>query len=362
MTLTKEAILGWLREEDPTRLGALWAEADRTRRDHVGDAVHLRGLLELSNHCVRRCAYCGIAAPRQDLPRYRMTAEEILEGARLALALGFGTVVMQAGEDYGLTRESVAAAVSSVKRETGLAVTLSLGERSEEELRAWKEAGADRYLLRFETTDAALYERVHPSLPGMRSDRFAQLRALAAMGYEPGSGVMVGLPGQTWSTLADDLLAFADLDLDMIGVGPYIPDPTTPLGRACLEPGCPDPEFPASAGEEQVPRDELTTLKVVALARLVRPDANIPATTALATVDRERGRELGLTRGANIVMPNLTPAKYRRLYAIYPAKASSDEGPGQTAEAVKRRILALGRTLGTGPGGRRTTAAAKSEG
>lgn len=353
MTLPKGVLLGWLREGDAARLEGLWAEADQTRRDHVGDAVHLRGLLELSNHCVRRCAYCGIAATREDLPRYRMTADEILEGARLARELGFGTVVMQAGEDYGLTREFVASAVSAVKRETGLAVTLSLGERSEEDLRVWREAGADRYLLRFETTDSSLYERVHPSLPGRRSDRFAQLRALDAMGYEPGSGVMVGLPGQTWSTLADDLLAFADLDLDMIGVGPYIPDPTTPLGRACLEPGCPDPELPASAGAEQVPRDELTTLKVVALARLVRPDANIPATTALATVDRERGRELGLTRGANIVMPNLTPAKYRRLYAIYPAKASSDEGPSQTAEAVKRRILALGRTLGTGPGGRR---------
>lgn len=343
-SLSRETLLHWLREKDPSALETLWRHADETRKAHVGDEVHLRGLLEISNHCVRSCGYCGIAAYREGLTRYRMTAEEIRDGARLAAEVGCGTVVMQSGEDYGLTREFVAEAVRFVKGDVGLAVTLSLGERPEGDLEAWREAGADRYLLRFETSDAELYERIHPSLPGRHSDRFAQLRQLRRLGYEAGSGVMVGIPGQSLESLAEDLLAFCELDLDMIGIGPYIADPATPLGKSL-----------ASLGEEQAPASEELVLKMVALARLVRPDANLPATTALATMDRAQGRELGLTRGANILMPNLTPAKYRRLYAIYPDKAGADQGPTQTVEGIKAKILALGRTVGHGPGGRAST-------
>lgn len=342
--MNRAELLAWLRESDEARLARLWRRADEARRANVGDAVHLRGLIEISNHCVRRCAYCGINHDNREVVRYRMGKDEILECAGQAVRLGYGTVVMQAGEDVGITREFMTAVIRAIKAETPLAVTLSLGERRDGDLLAWREAGADRYLLRFETSDPALYERIHPSLPGLRSDRFAILRRLREIGYEPGSGVMVGIPGQSWDTLADDLLAFRGLDLDMIGVGPYIPHPSTVLGRG---------ELPVLPPGEQVPNDELTTLKTVALARILCPEANIPSTTALATIDREQGRELGLMRGANVVMPNLTPTKYRALYEIYPDKACLHESALQCSGCLRSRIEGIGRTIGTGPGGRR---------
>ncbi len=289
--------------------------------------MHLRGLIEISNHCIRHCLYCGIRACvpmgqasslSDTLARYRLSAAEILACARTARLLGYGTVVMQSGEDPGLTREFIADVIRAIKAETGLAITLSLGERSDEELREWKMAGADRFLLRFETSDPDLYRTIHPSLPGTLSDRVAQLQRMREMGYEIGSGVMVGIPGQTWEILARDIELFRDLDIDMIGIGPFLPSPRTPLGGEAAA------KLRAS-DEEQVPNDELTTLKVVALTRLVCPEANLPSTTALATIDPATGRELGLVRGANIVMPNVTPPNYRILYEIYPGKACVHE-------------------------------------
>jgi biotin synthase len=342
--MTKSEILRWLVETDPVLLEGLWQHADAVRHEHVGDAVHLRGLVEISNHCVRRCGYCGIGLAHTDLVRYRMTAEEILACARQAAAFGYGTVVLQAGEDYGIAREWLAGIVRSIRAETPLAVTLSLGERPDEDLAAWRAAGADRYLLRFETSDTELYDRIHPPLPDRPSDRFAILRRLKELGYEAGSGVMIGIPGQTYASLADDIETFAEMDLDMIGVGPYLPHPETPLGRG---------ELPEAAAGEQVPNSELMTYKVVALARLVDPDANIPSTTALATLNLAQGRELGLARGANVVMPNLTPTRYRALYEIYPAKACIRETAVQCGACLHGRIEGMGRTVGHGPGGRR---------
>ncbi|MBP7146206.1 MAG: [FeFe] hydrogenase H-cluster radical SAM maturase HydE [Acidobacteria bacterium] len=337
--VTRAAVLGWLREADEGALGELWEQADRVRREHVGDAVHLRGLIEISNFCVRRCGYCGLNAAHTGLARYRMTDAEILSCAREAQRLGYGTVVLQAGEDPGLGRDRVAQLVRQIKAGTGLAVTLSLGERPDADLAAWRRAGADRYLLRFETSNAALFRQIHPPAPGGR-DRLEMLRALHGFGYEVGSGVMVGIPGQAWDDLARDLELFDELELDMIGIGPFLPHPATPLGGGSTPAG----------GAEQVPNDELTTLKMVALARLVRPDSNIPSTTALATIDRERGRELGLERGANVVMPNLTPPAYRALYEIYPGKACIFESSAQCADGLAARIAAVGRVVGTGRG------------
>ncbi len=335
-------ITGWLREGDPAALERLWTRADAVRAAHVGNAVHLRGLIEVSNHCVRHCLYCGIRACSDGITRYRMSADEILACAREAKRLGYGTVVMQSGEDPGLTRDFVAGVIRAIKAETGLAITLSLGERDDDDLRAWKAAGADRFLLRFETSDPELYRRIHPSLPGTLSDRVAQLLRMREIGYEIGTGVMVGIPGQTWDILARDIELFRDLDIDMIGIGPFLPSPRTPLGGEAAG------RFRAS-DDEQVPNDELTTLKVVALTRLVCPDANLPSTTALSTLDPATGRELGLLRGANIVMPNVTPAAYRVLYEIYPGKASFHE----TAQvSIEHRVRAIGRQVGTGPGGR----------
>jgi biotin synthase len=273
-----------------------------------------------------------------------MTEEEILASATLARDYGYGTVVMQAGEDFGITREWMAHLIRRIKAETGRAITLSLGERPFEDLEDWREAGADRYLLRFETSDRELYRLIHPSRPGTVSDRIAILRQLQALGYEAGSGVLIGIPGQTYDNLADDILLFRELDLDMIGMGPFIPHPETPLGRGeCTR------IVPA---EDQVPPTEHMTYKAVALTRLMCPEANIPSTTALATINKANGREYGLMRGANVVMPNLTPPRYRALYEIYPAKACIDETAAQCQGCLFARIKSIGREVGKGPGGR----------
>ncbi|NLX95711.1 MAG: [FeFe] hydrogenase H-cluster radical SAM maturase HydE [Rhodopirellula sp.] len=376
MHLTRDEIVRWLRETDEARLADLWQAADNTRQQNVGGDVHLRGLIELSNYCIRLCAYCGLRAPNQGVTRYRMTGEEVMDCARQAVAFGYGTVVLQSGEDPGIGGDWMADLIRRMKSlsqnrvgrrgqahfapktpqnepvpgdfgigsksETSLAVTLSLGERSDEDLVRWREAGADRYLLRFETSNPALYERIHPPRPGTQSDRLSILRRLRGLGFEVGSGVMIGIPGQSYDDLAKDIELFGELDLDMIGVGPYLMHPDTPLG---------DPEFcPLLPADDQVPSNELMTYKVISLARLVCPKANIPSTTALATVNQRNGRELGLVRGANVVMPNLTPPKYRVHYEIYPNKACIRETADGCHTCLQARIASLGREVGAGRG------------
>ncbi len=374
----RSEILDWLRETGPDRLAQLWQLADRTRQEYVGGEVHLRGLVELSNHCVRLCGYCGLRAGNAGLERYRMTDDEIMGCVRKAVEYGYGTVVLQSGEDPGLSGPRTAALVRRIKSETPLAVTLSLGERTDEELAAWRQAGADRYLLRFETSNRSLYERIHPpqgirhtpcaetatlrvpntdggtrSVPatvaadgGTRSVpdtmRLAILERLRGLGYEVGSGVMIGIPGQTYDDLTDDIELMGRMNLDMVGVGPYLRHPETPLA---------DPKaYPDALDGQQAPASETMTYKVIALARLVCPRANIPATTALATLNRSAGRELGLERGANVVMPNLTPLQYRRLYEIYPDKACIAETGEACNYCLTTRIEALGRKVGRGRG------------
>ena len=332
----------WLRETDPDRLESLWRSADEVRRRHVGDEVHLRGLVEFSNQCIRMCAYCGLRAANRKIVRYCMSADEILACADAAVRFGYGTVVLQSGEDPAVSGEWVADVVRQIKHRTPLAVTLSLGEREPYELGAWRDAGADRYLLRFETSNPQLYARIHPARPETTSDRRALLRQLRRIGYEIGSGVMIGIPGQTYDDLARDILLFAELDLDMVGVGPFLPHPQTPLAEPARHARRP--------ADDQVPNDELTTYKVIALTRLVCPRANIPSTTALATLNRASGREMGLQRGANIIMPNLTPVEYRAMYEIYPAKACISETADACRACLELRIHELGRKIGSGRG------------
>jgi biotin synthase len=348
LRLNRPEIRAWLQEQDPKALDRLFAAADRVRGSTVGPQVHLRALVEISNHCVRQCGYCGLRAGNALLRRYRMTADEIMDCVRRAVALGYGTVVLQAGEDPAISLLGMADLVRRIKRDSPLAVTLSLGERTAEEFTAWRDAGADRYLLRFETSDPQLFNRIHPPAPSQRpcpSDRIALLEQLRALGYEIGSGIMVGIPGQSLDSIADDILLFRKLDLDMIGVGPFIPHPATPLGKGS------SPQELAPQG--QAAADEILVCKVIALSRLACPEANIPSTTALATINPLNGREMGLQCGANVVMPNLTPAPYRELYEIYPNKACINETGEMCSQCLAGRIAALGRKLGVGPGGRR---------
>lgn len=336
--LSHADILHWLTTDNPE---PLWQAADEVRARNVGEAVHLRALIEIGNCCIRQCAYCGLrAGNRHLLHRYRMSADEILQCARQAETHGFGTVVLQSGEDPSVSFESIVTLIRRIKDETDLAITLSLGECKKETLTQWKEAGANRYLLRFETSDPVLFNSIHPSLPHHPSDRIALLRFLRKIGYEIGSGMMVGIPGQTWESLARDIELLRELDLDMIGLGPFIPNPHTPLGQ----------RNGSTLPSDQVPPTEEMTYRVLALARLVCPQANIPSTTALATLNPANGHELAFQRGANVVMPNITPAKYRASYQLYPGKVSIDATSDTNRSSFQQRISSLSRKIGQGAG------------
>jgi biotin synthase len=306
----------------------LLATADRVRSAAVGDEVHLRALIEFSNHCRRNCLYCGLRRGRAGLARYRMTPQEIAEAAEEAAGAGFGTVVLQSGEDLAYTAEALAAAIRAVKARCDVAVTLSLGERTEADYARLRDAGADRFLLRIETSNPDLYERLHPD-----SDwhaRLGCLHTLRSLGYQVGSGVMIGLPGQSLEMLADDLLFLRDLQLDMIGVGPFIPHPTTPLGG----------EAGGRVG---------LSLRFLALLRLLCPRALIPATTALGTLSAD-GLWQGLQAGADVLMLNVTPLRYRERYDLYPGKAAVSGGGVAGRSAVQIALSEQGRRIAAGHG------------
>lgn len=307
---------------------ALFAAADRVRTRVMGDGVHLRGLIEFSNICRMDCCYCGIRRSNRHVHRYRMAPEEIVAAAQGAWRLGYGSVVLQSGEGDALNPEELARVVREIKVATPLAVTLSVGERTREEYALWREAGADRFLLRHETADPDLFARLRP---GRRLEQRLQcLQWLRELGYQVGSGFMVGLPGQTVGTIADDILLLRRLNVEMAGIGPFIPAPNTPLAGA-----------PAGTAER--------TLNAVACVRLTIPDAHIPATTALGTI-HPRGRQLALACGANVIMPNVTPRRYREHYQLYPNKICLQEEPEQCAPCVAALILGEGRFVANGPG------------
>ena len=225
--LTENELVRLLADEAMTE--TLAAAADQVRHDYVGDGVHLRGLIEFSNICRQNCMYCGLRRDNSRTERYRLTADEIVGLARKAKGYGYHTVVLQSGEDMHFTAARMAEIIRRIK-ELDLAVTLSLGERPREDYAAWREAGADRYLLRIETTDQALYEKLDPGMSWANRDRC--LHDLKDLGYEVGTGTLVGLPGQTLAMLARDILYYQAMDADMLGIGPLIPNQETPLGEA----------------------------------------------------------------------------------------------------------------------------------
>ena len=315
--LSEEEILYLLQAQDADE--SLLPAADRVRRKYVGDEIHLRALIEFSNICKNNCLYCGLRAENTCINRYRMDEETIFSFAQKAVQYGYKTIVLQGGEDPAFTTEVWLRLLKRIKT-LGLAITLSIGERPFEDYRAFKAAGADRYLLRIETTDKSLYEKYNPSMSF--ENRLRCLHDLKKLGYEVGTGVLVGLPGQTLRSLAKDILFFQELGADMIGLGPFIPNPQTPLKNA------PTPVLGPA-------------LRVMALTRLLLPDVNIPATTAMETL-QPNGRILALQSGANVVMPNLSPAAVRKKYALYDNKISAGEEAAESVALLKTSMASIG--------------------
>jgi biotin synthase len=307
----------------------LFASADKTRERNLGKDVHLRGIIEFSNYCVKNCLYCGLRRDNRKLQRYRMGPEEILATAREGAEAGLKTIVLQSGEDPFFTGETLARLIARIRERHDVAVTMSVGDRTKGDYRAMREAGADRYLLKHETSDPLLFARLRPgtNLAG----RLKRLYWLKELGFQVGSGTMVGLPGQDLETMADDIMLMRELDVEMAGIGPFIPHHNTPLSGA-------------RGGDVE------TTLKVLAVARLALPFAHLPATTALGSIHAE-GRQMALRCGANVVMPDITPVQYKKLYEIYPNKICiNEEGPMQCIPCISAIIAGSGRSVATGYG------------
>jgi biotin synthase len=318
---------GWTRKQIIDRLrtadaASLYGEAAAVRDAVHGRAVHLRALLETGNACRCSCLYCGLRRENRSLRRYALDAEVVVRTVCRAVGGGFRTVVIQSGEDPGCAPDSIVDLIASIRDCADAAITLSFGEWPAGAYRAWRRAGADRYLLKFETANPVQYARLRPGRT--LCARLACLRSLKTAGFQVGTGFMVGLPGQTLEDLADNLLLVRELDPDMAGIGPYIPHPGTPLGRSCMKGKGPawaeDPAFKGCDPGEM-------TLRCVAMARIMNPAQHLPATTALG-VRLAGGYLKGLSAGANVLMIGVTPRYGSVLYDIYPGRRQgNDEDP-----------------------------------
>ena len=320
--LSKDELIQILSDESINNF--LFKTADEVREKYVGNEVHLRGLIEFSNICKCNCKYCGLRKDNSELERYRLSIEEAYDFAKKAKEYGYKTVVLQSGEDSYYSVERLVKLLQDIKK-LDLAITLSIGERPYEEYKAFKEAGADRYLIRIETTDKELYKKMHPNMSF--ENRVRCLKDLKTLGYEVGTGCLVGLPEQTIESLANDILFFKEIDADMIGIGPFIPNQNTPLKDA-------------KGGTFEM------ALKVMALTRILLPTINIPATTAMETLN-PNGRLIALQSGANVVMPNVTEGDYRRKYEIYPGKICVGDTPAHCRGCISGKIQSIGRTVST---------------
>ena len=333
LALTREDRVRLLSLEDGEDIDALFAAARSVKTALCGRTVALRALLEVGNVCAKDCFYCGIRRSNSAVARYRLNANEIVRLAESAAAQGYASLVIQSGEieceDQTRLVEEVLMRIAPL----GLGVTLSLGEQTEDVYRRWKDAGALRYLLRIETSSEVLYGRLHPAGHSWKR-RVECLRALGRCGYQTGTGVMCGLPGQTVEDLADDIGFFADMDVDMIGMGPFIPHPQTPLA-----------DEPMTAASRL-----LLGLKMIAVTRLHLHDVNIAAATALQALAPD-GRERGVLAGANVVMPNATDAKHRRMYQLYAGKPCLDESSELCRGCIERRLAAIGESVSPGLSG-----------
>lgn len=308
--------------EDKETAELLRSLADETRQKYYGKKVFLRGLIEISSYCRNDCLYCGIRKSNKTAERYRLSAEDIFSCCENGYKLGFRTFVLQGGEDLYFTNEKIYDIIKNIREKyNDCAITLSLGERSEECYRLWKEAGADRYLLRHETADSELYGKLHPAEMSLEN-RKKCLFTLKKLGYQTGSGFMVGVPFQTSDNLVSDIRFLQKLNPEMIGIGPFVPHHSTPFR------------------EEKQGTLELT-LRLLSILRLTFPKVLLPSTTALGTI-HPKGRELGLQAGGNVVMPNLSPVSVRKKYELYDNKICTGEEAAECRVCLENRINSAG--------------------
>ncbi len=319
----------------------LFRHAAQVKQEHVGNKVFFRGLIEFSNICSKDCYYCGIRKSNKKVSRYNLSDEEILEAARFAYENNYGSVVLQGGEiDSPKFTERIERLLQEIKKlsDGGLGITLSLGEQSRDTYARWMEAGAHRYLLRIESSSRELFEKIHPHDEHHEFDRrYDCLRTLQELGYQAGTGVMIGLPFQSVEDLADDLLFMQSFDVDMVGMGPYIEHHDTPL---------------YAYRDQLLPIGERfdLALKMIATLRILMKDINIAAATALQAID-PLGREKAVKIGANVIMPNVTPGLFRNDYALYENKPCTDEEPDQCKGCLDARLKLADGEIGYGEWG-----------
>lgn len=305
--------------DDEAVLDYLFAQALAVKEAVFGRDIYIRAIIEFSNVCCCGCRYCGINRENQTIDRYRMTPDEILALSYAAIDAGYQTIVLQSGEDRYYSKEILGEVIKHIKAYAGtVAVTLSVGERDYEDYAYWRACGADRYLIKHETANAALYEKLHPG--HILEDRLECQRNLKALGYEMGSGFMVGLPGQTVEMLAEDILLLQKMQVAMAGIGPFIPHPETPLAGAAK----------GNLG---------LTNKALAITRLLLPYAHLPATTALTV---QGGRADALAAGADVIMQKATPEEKQRLYEIYPRPVNEEYSLKEKRQLLVAQLKSLG--------------------
>ncbi len=329
---TKEKIVSLLTLSEEIEINELYKAAEQCRNIHIGNNVYFRGLIEYSNRCSKNCFYCGIRAKNKNAFRYDVSDNEVIEAAEFAYKNNYASVVLQSGElsDKAFTSH-ISELIKKIHAATDhkLRITLSCGEQKEKVYQEWYDLGADRYLLRIEASNPALYEKIHPfNAKHSYQMRLQSLRILMKIGYQTGTGVMIGLPLQTIDDLASDLLFISNSGVHMVGMGPYIEHAETPLYK----------HHELLISPEK--RVELS-LKMIAILRLMRPSINIASTTALQTLD-PMGREKGLRAGANVIMPNITPVRYKKDYDLYEGKPCLDDEPDECGTCLENRIKMAG--------------------
>ena len=335
LALSRDERAALLSLDGEEEVRALFAAAHSVKTAVCGREVALRGLIEAGNVCAKDCLYCGIRRSNGAVERYSLGADDIVRLAEGAAEQGYASLVIQSGEIEGEAHTRMVEDVLRRIAPLDLGVTLSLGEQEESVYARWKAAGAARYLLRIETSSKELYSRLHPGSHSWERRREC-LAALRRCGYQVGSGTMSSLPGQTAEDMARDIVFLGEIDVDMVGMGPYIPHPDTPLGVL---------------PEEKDDAARLTTgLNMIAAARLYLHDVNIASTTALQSLAPD-GRERGILSGANVIMPNVTDTRYRRKYQLYRGKPCLDENASQCRSCLERRLASIGESVNYGERG-----------